>query len=100
MLPSGGGYDVTGGWSPEPNPWLGFPVLPWGTLLWGSLAVVALLLVQEVPPPVSESSILPPLLHPAPQPFLNLRTNTRVGGIIPRSLQDSYFILFPAILNV
>ena len=91
---------MTGGWSPAPGPWPGFPVLPWDALLWGSLAVVALLLVQKVPPPASESSILPPLLQPAPQPFLNLGKNTRVGGIVPRSLQDRYCILFLAILNI
>lgn len=72
---------MTGGWSPTPDPCPGFPVFPWDTLLWGSLAVVALLPVQEVPPPVSESSILPPLLHPAPQPFLSLETNTKQEGL-------------------
>jgi hypothetical protein len=81
---------MTGGWSTAPNPCPGFPVLPWDKLLWASLAVVALLPGQEVPPPVSESSILPPLLHPAPQPFLSLGINTRVGNIIPRSHKIVY----------
>lgn len=75
---------MTGGWRPAPSPWPAFPVLPWDALLWGSPTVVALLLVQEVPPPVSESSILPPLLHPAPQPFLNLWTNNQNKKHYPR----------------
>lgn len=75
-------------------------MLPWEALLWGSLAVVALLLVLEGPPPLSGSSMLPPLLHPAPQPFLNLGTNTGGGGTVPRPHQDRYFLLFLAILNI
>lgn len=80
---------MTGGWSPDP--WPGFPALPWDKLLRGSLAVVALLPVQEVPPPTSESSILPPLLHPAPQPFLNLGINDKQKALPARSLRGQVF---------
>ena len=47
----------------------------WGMLEAGVLWVVwtAGLVEMEVePPPQSESSMLPPLLHPAPQPFCSL----------------------------
>lgn len=72
VLPRVTGWDVTGGCNPTPDPCptVAFPP-PWDTLLWESLAVT-LLLVQEAPPPASESSMFPPLLQPAPQPFLNL----------------------------
>lgn len=47
----------------------------WGRLEAGVLWVVRMagLVEMEVePPPQSESSMFPPLLHPAPHPFCNL----------------------------
>lgn len=48
----------------------------WGRLEAGVLWVVCtagLVEIEVEPPPQSESSMFPPLLQPAPQPFCNLQ---------------------------
>lgn len=59
-LPGGGCTVLTGG----------------GCVLGGPMLCVewlgGLLVIDEEPPPQSESSMFPPLLQPAPQPFCNL----------------------------
>lgn len=45
---------------------------PEAGVLWVLWAVAGLVEMEAEPPPQSESSMLPPLLQPAPQPFCNL----------------------------
>ena len=61
----------------------GWRVARWGWgrpeagVLWVVVCPAGLLEMEAEPPPQSESSMFPPLLQPAPQPFCSLEDGTR-----------------------